>query len=307
MKIIEYVTSSNQSHWLAEMEKCDWPAGKYLAELLRKNELQKTVGENALVLMLTEGERLVSFCTYAMLDDVQPTELSPWIGFVYTFPEYRGHRYAGELLEYALCIAAVMGREAVYISTGHVGLYEKYGFEFFRMDRDVWGEETRVYRRQLRADDPEHAARVEKGNAYKAAIVAAARKGIDPIAYCGFFCNHCFLSQWCGGCRSCFNCCSFGTLFDKGRCPNIACAQQKGLEGCYACPELEGCRTGFYADGNDGANACKAQAMFLKRRGREAFFRAHDRLNEKYDFQKTQVILGEDLQKGLQILEDTLK
>ena len=87
------------------------------------------MGETALVLMLAEGERLVSFCTFAPLDDIQPTELSPWIGFVYTFPEYRGHRYAGILLEYAESLACVMGKEYTYISTGHTGLYEKYGYE----------------------------------------------------------------------------------------------------------------------------------------------------------------------------------
>ena len=29
-----------------------------------------------------------------------------------------------------------------------------------------------------------------------------ARKGVDPIAYCGLSCNHCFLKDWCGGCRT---------------------------------------------------------------------------------------------------------
>lgn len=306
MKIIEYYTSENQAHWLAEIQKSDWDAGQYLARLLAEDKLQETVGENALVLMLTDGDKLVSFCTYSILDDIQPTDLSPWIGFVYTFPEYRGHRYMGQLVEYALCLAAIMGREAVYISTGHTGLYEKYGFSFYRMDKDVWGEDSRVYRKQLLSDDPEQAARLEKGNAYKAEIVTGARRGIDPVAYCGFFCNHCFLSQWCGGCKSRFSCCSFGTLYEKGKCPNIACAQKKGLTGCYDCTDLESCKTGFYTDGNDGANDCKAQAMFLKKHGREAFFRVHERLHQKYDFQKTQVILGQDLETGLRILEENL-
>jgi len=29
-----------------------------------------------------------------------------------------------------------------------------------------------------------------------------ARKGVDPVAYCGFSCNHCFLGEWCGSCRT---------------------------------------------------------------------------------------------------------
>lgn len=302
MNIIEYFTSENQAHWLAQIEKSDWDAGQYLARLLRDNQLKDMVGETALLLLLTEGETLISFCTYAPLDDIQPTELFPWVGFVYTFPEYRGHRYIGKLLDYAECLAAIQERNAVYISTGHTGLYETFGYEFYRTEPDINGEPSRVYRKVL-----SDSTQKERGNIYKAEIVAKAKQGTDPLAYCGFSCNHCFLTQWCGGCKSAFNCCSFGTLFEKGKCPNKVCAQGKNLEGCYACPELEGCQTGFYAEGNDGANACKAQAIFISRHGGEAFLKVHDRLHEKYDFQKTQEVLSQDLQEALRILEENME
>ncbi|MDY2616088.1 MAG: GNAT family N-acetyltransferase [Treponema succinifaciens] len=123
MKIIEYFTSDDKAHWLGEIAKADWGAAKFLHQLLSEGKLEETLGDSALVPLLTDGEKLVSFCTFAPLDDVQPTELSPWIGFVYTAPEYRGHRYAGEVLNWAESVATVMGREAVYISTDHIGLY----------------------------------------------------------------------------------------------------------------------------------------------------------------------------------------
>lgn len=53
------------------------------------------MGDTAIVPMLVNGDRLVSFCTFAPFDDIHPTEFTPWIGFVYTFPEYRGHHYVG--------------------------------------------------------------------------------------------------------------------------------------------------------------------------------------------------------------------
>lgn len=149
MRIIEYFTTENKEYWLKEIGKSDWGAGQYLYQLLRDNSLKGMVGETALVLMLVEGDRLVAFCTFAPLDDIQPTELSPWIGFVYTFPQYRGHHYFGLLLDYAESIAANMGKEYIYISTGHTGLYEKYGFEFFKMEKDIGGEDSRVYRKAL--------------------------------------------------------------------------------------------------------------------------------------------------------------
>lgn len=303
MEIVEFFTAEDQAHWLCELAKCDWGAGKYLHQLLKENTLKKKFGETALVPMLVDGRELMAFCTFAPMDEIWPTELSPWIGFVYTFPKYRGHHYAGRLLEYAESIATVMEREAVYVSTDHVGLYEKYGYEFIRMDKNISNEETRVYRKVLTTEGPEKDRRYANGGKWKAEIVKKARKHTDMTAYCGFSCNHCFLGEWCGGCRSVFNCCSYGTLYEKGKCPNAECCEQKGIDGCFACGELESCTKGFYQPENDGAGACKAQAMFLKKYGKEAFFRVHDRLHEIYDFKKTQEILGKSAEEGLQILE----
>ncbi|MGN1083729.1 MAG: hypothetical protein ACI4QX_01885, partial [Lachnospiraceae bacterium] len=220
---------------------------------------------------------------------------------------YRGHRYLGLLLDYAECVATIMGREYIYISTGHTGLYEKYGYEFFQMHKDIGGEDSRVYRKALAVDGPDRDRRNENGAGWKAEIVKEARKGVDMTAYCGFSCNHCFLGEWCGGCRSVFNCCSYGTLFEKGKCPNVACCQEKGIDGCYECEELNDCSKGFYRPDNDGANACKAQAMYIRKYGKEKFFRAHDKLHENYDFKKTQEILGTSVEEGLKILESMLE
>ena len=84
MKILEYFTAQDQEHWLNEIKRSDWGAGQYLHQLLRENSQKKMVGDTAIVPMLVDGDKLVSFCTFAPLDDIQPTELSPWIGFVYT-------------------------------------------------------------------------------------------------------------------------------------------------------------------------------------------------------------------------------
>lgn len=304
MKIIEYFTTEKKEHWLKEIGKSDWGAGQYLYQLLNENRLKEMVGETALVPMLVDGDKLIAFCTLAPLDDIQPTNLSPWIGFLYTFPEYRGHHYAGLLLNYAESIATVMGKEYIHISTGHIGLYEKYGYEFYQIEKDIEGEDSRVYRKALAVDGPDKDRRYENGAKWKAEIVDKARKGVDMTAYCGFSCNHCFLGEWCGGCRSAFNCCSYGSLFEKGKCPNMECCKEKGIDGCYECSELEVCAKGFYQPDNDGANACKAQAMFIRKYGKEKFFRAHDKLHEKYDFKKTQEVLGTSVEEGLKILEE---
>ena len=149
MEFLELSKVPNQEHWLSQIEKCDWGAGSYLAYLVKENKLFDLVGESSRVLMLADGENLVSFCTLAKYDDVQPTDLTPWMGWIYTFPQYRGKRLAGKLISHGEKLAKEYGAAYVYISTNHIGLYEKYGYEFFMLAKDVEGEETRVYRKKL--------------------------------------------------------------------------------------------------------------------------------------------------------------
>lgn len=146
---------------------------------------------------------------------------------------------------------------------------------------------------------------IEAMQRIKNRLCALARKGVDPIAYCGFSCNHCFLGQWCGSCRTDYNVCSFATCAPDKVCPNAACCRNKNIDGCYECEELEVCEKGFYTPENDGANAAKAQAMFIRKYGKKAFLDVHNKLHEKYEFAKTQEILGQDMYEGLKILEET--
>lgn len=149
MKVINYFESDRQEHWLEEIGKCDWGAGQFLHDLLQQGKLQEAVGDDVKVLMLVEDDELISFCTYAEKDDIQPTDLKPWMGWVYTFPQRRGHRYVEKLFEEIAEIAKTEGVNKLYISTNHVGLYEKYGCEFYQMMNDIGGEPSRVYVKNL--------------------------------------------------------------------------------------------------------------------------------------------------------------
>lgn len=148
MEIKEYFTAPDRAHWLEEIKKSGWEAGDLLYTLLRDGRFRQFCGQTARVYLLTDGEALVSFCTLAELDDVRQTDLGPWIGFVFTFPAYRGHRYVGQLLEHAFDTAVSEGARRVYISTGHTGLYEKYGYTFHCLLPDMNGEMSRIYVRQ---------------------------------------------------------------------------------------------------------------------------------------------------------------
>ena len=149
MKVISFYESDRQEHWLEEIKKSDWRAGAFLHELLSKGTFFDAAGEGSRVLLLTDGDELISFCTYAKWDDIQPTELTPWMGFVYTFPEHRGHRYVGLLFEAVEHLAKEEQVPEVYISTNHVGYYEKYGCEFRTQMNDIEGNPSRVYAKKI--------------------------------------------------------------------------------------------------------------------------------------------------------------
>ncbi len=113
----------------------------------------------------------------------------------------------------------------------------------------------------------DNGARIENCKQIKAALVAKAREGINPLGVCGFNCNHCFMGKDCGGCRSSYNCCSYGTLFEGNVCPNVSCAAEKGLDGCYECAELEGCEKGYYGVKNE--YIAKSAALCIRDYGPE--------------------------------------
>ena len=149
MTVLEFFSSDNQNHWLEEIRKSDWGAGTYLYELLRDNKLKELCGDPTKVLLLTEGDSLVSFCTYAPNDDIPNTPLTPWVGFVYTFPQFRGKRCMGILFDHVNKMALKEGHEFIHVSTWEIGLYEKYGFSFLQHMKDVHGDESRVYRKKV--------------------------------------------------------------------------------------------------------------------------------------------------------------
>ena len=145
MKITDYFESDRKEHWLNEIGRGDWGGARDLHGLLSSSTFFGAVGEKSKLLLLTNGDELLSFCTYAEKDDIQPTDLTPWIGFVFTFPEHRGHHYAGLLIDEAERLAAAEGVSDIYISTNHIGLYEKYGCMFMTEMKDINGEPSRIY------------------------------------------------------------------------------------------------------------------------------------------------------------------
>ena len=148
MEIISYFNSSNKQTLIDLIEGCDWGAAKFLATLLKEDRFFEMLGGEGDTYLLMDGDKLVSFLTLTKQDVIRDESLFPWIGFVFTQPEYRGHRYSETLMNYAENVAKQQGHTHVYVATDHVGLYEKYGYEYLENRIGYWGEESRVLRKE---------------------------------------------------------------------------------------------------------------------------------------------------------------
>lgn len=148
MQIIDYFQDSHQSRWLWQIAACEWRAAKFLAELLQTEHFHAAAGRGTVYLLVDEG-RIASFLTLSERDCIANPDWSPWIGFVHTAPEYRGRRLAGRLIEHACVKAREHGAHRVYIATDHVGLYEKYSFTYLESRKDIYGEDSRIYVREV--------------------------------------------------------------------------------------------------------------------------------------------------------------
>ena len=149
MNIINFFENEHQAMLMEKISQCDWSAARFLVELLQKGTFRETLGGWGELYLLMDGENLVSFATSSGQDAVRDESLTPWIGFVYTAPEYRGHRHAGKILTHAEVQAANRGYSKIYIATDHVGLYEKYGYVYQENRIDCWGSDQRVLYKNL--------------------------------------------------------------------------------------------------------------------------------------------------------------
>ena len=78
-------------------------------------------------------------------DEVTSDELSPWITPLLIHPDERGHNYGKLLLEHARGEAGRLGFKHVYLTTNHIGYYEKFAFREVGLTLFIWGHPTKVY------------------------------------------------------------------------------------------------------------------------------------------------------------------
>lgn len=100
---------------------------------------------------LLEKENEIIGCAGLITNDfISRMDLYPWICAIYIEEQHRGNSYSTLLLKKAEEDAKSFGYNNLYLSTDHIGFYEKYGYKFIGFGYHPWGESSRIYERSLK-------------------------------------------------------------------------------------------------------------------------------------------------------------
>lgn len=95
--------------------------------------------------LLMEDDTIIGCAGLVTNDFISRMDLYPWICAIYIEEKYRGNHYGSLLMGKAKIDAKEGGFSNIYLSTDHVGYYEKYGFEHIGTGYHPWGDSSRIY------------------------------------------------------------------------------------------------------------------------------------------------------------------
>lgn len=96
--------------------------------------------------LMMKNDKIVGSYGLIVNDFISRQDLWPWLCAVYIEESERGKALGSILLEHGRKEAANLGFPVVYLSTDHVGLYEKYGWQYIGQGYAITGKDTRIYK-----------------------------------------------------------------------------------------------------------------------------------------------------------------
>ena len=99
--------------------------------------------------LLLAGNRISGCGALIANDFISRHDLWPWYACHFIEPAERGRGLGQKLLNHGVRLAAELGFRHVYLTTGHDGYYEKYGWERIEDGFEPSGARTRIYRYSL--------------------------------------------------------------------------------------------------------------------------------------------------------------
>ncbi len=100
--------------------------------------------------LLKKGSAIIGCAGLVTNDFISRMDLYPWVCAIFIDEKYRGKAYGSLLIEKARTDAKKAGFEHLYLSTSHIGFYEKYNFEYIGQGYHPWGEESRIYELEIK-------------------------------------------------------------------------------------------------------------------------------------------------------------
>lgn len=149
MQISFELLQPNAEKWINEansIENVSWRAGKHLSEKMKSNQF--TDWESVIIGKTVETD-LACFCTVSKEDGLLDNKATPFIAYVFVSENYRGHRLSEKLLEYAENYLKNQNFKSVYIVSGEIGLYEKYGYKKIENCETIYGDVETLFNKKL--------------------------------------------------------------------------------------------------------------------------------------------------------------
>ena len=99
--------------------------------------------------LLYDEDKIVGGAGLVTNDFISRMDLYPWLCALYIEEEYRGNNNGQILINAVKSAAKDSGYDELYLSTDHVGYYEKFDFEYIGQGYHPWGEDSRIYELKL--------------------------------------------------------------------------------------------------------------------------------------------------------------
>lgn len=140
-----YLMTAEHIYWketISLAEKCSWKAGSILAKKMKENEFK----EWERVCAVCVNGKVAGFSTFAEKDELpKQYDFTPFIGFVFVDEQYRGNRLSEKMIQRIIAYAKELSYERIYVMSGEIGLYEKYGFVKLGDYETVYGSVDQLF------------------------------------------------------------------------------------------------------------------------------------------------------------------